>query len=130
MADQDVKRVCAVTEEENNAIAAGDAGRYFALLAEDCVMLPPNAAPKSGGELRQWLKEFLDSVTVISLRFAHGETVIAGGWAWHEYDCDWRVTSKPDGKVTTPRFKGLEILRRDAGGAWKIVRNIWNLNPP
>jgi ketosteroid isomerase-like protein len=130
MAEKDLERVRAVTREENNAIVAGDPERYFTLLATDCVMLPPNTAPKTGRELREWLKEFLNSVTVVSRRYAHGETVVAGDWAWTEYACDWSVTPKAGGATSEPRFKGLDILRKDSGGAWKIVRNIWNLNPP
>lgn len=129
MTDDESLRAAAVAEAENAAIAAGDAERYYALLAQDCVMMPPATTPLSGPALRNWLKQFLASVRVESLRFEHGQTVVTGDWAWHEYACDWRVTSRKDGAVTTPRFKGLHILRRASDGAWKIVRNIWNLNP-
>jgi len=126
----ELARIHAVAEQENDAIISGDLERYWAILADDCVMMPPNVPPKTGPELRRWLREFLETVAVASLGFEHGGGAIAGGWAWHEYACDWRVTPRAGGPATTPRFKGLHILRRAPDGSWKIVRNIWNLNPP
>lgn len=118
-----------VSEEENEAIAAGDAERYFALLAEDCEMLPPNSAPKRGRELRDWLRKFMAETIVVSLGYEHIETVVTGHWAWHQYQCRWQVTPRAGGQTATPTFNGLHILRRDVDGAWKIVRNIWTVAP-
>ena len=126
----DKKRIEHLSRAENDAIAAGDAERYFALLADDCVMMPPNTAPLSGAALRDWLAQFIASVRVESLRYEDGQTQIAGDWAWHEYACDWRITPRAGGAATTPRFKGMHILRREAGNEWRILRNIWNLDPP
>jgi len=120
-------QIVEVTEEENNAIAEGNFARYFALLSDDCVMIAPNLEVKSGAELRDWLKEFLFLYDVRSLQYLHGETVVVGDWAWHDYRCHWRVMRRADGAQTaTPWFRGLHILRRESDHSWKIVRNIWN----
>jgi ketosteroid isomerase-like protein len=124
------EQILEVTEEENNAIAAGDAARYFAILADDCMMTPSNLGPKTGTELRDWLSEFLGLYSVLSLQYMHGEIAVAGDWAWHEYACHWRVIPRAGGEATTPWFRGLHILRRESDGTWKLVRNIWNVAPP
>lgn len=121
--------VNAVADEESDAIVAGDLERLFAVLSTDCVMMPPNLMTKTGDELRQWFREFLDSVTVESLYYEHGRTMIAGDLACHDYVCGWKVTPKSGEPATTPHFKGLHILQRASDGSWKICREIWNLNP-
>lgn len=126
--DDESRIVKVVAASENAAIAAGDTTGYFALLAEDCVMLPPNASVKSGRELRDWLRTFIEEVHVVSLDYEHGETRIADNWAWHEYRCRWRAIPRAGGEAREICFKGLHVLRRE-GGDWKIVRNIWNTTP-
>jgi ketosteroid isomerase-like protein len=121
--------VIAVADEEANAISLGDAERYFAILSEDAVFMPPNSTPKAGDELRQWLRGFLNEVSVEYLNSAHGQTVVANDLAYHEYTCSWKVTPRSGGETTTAHFKGLHIVRRQSDGSWKLSRNIWNLSP-
>lgn len=133
MADRESNRDCqqifAVTEAESAAIQEGDTQKYFALLTDDAVFLPPNLTPKAGKELRLWLTEFLEHVSVESLYFTHGETAFRADLACHEYTCKWRTTPKPRGQPTVTCFKGMHVLRRQPDGTWKISRNIWNTTP-
>jgi ketosteroid isomerase-like protein len=124
----DRSQVIETVLEENAAIAAGDLGRFLAVLAEDCVMMPPNAKPVSGEALRGWMASFLETIQVKPVAYHHHAVVVAGDWAWHDYVCQWQATPKAGGTASTPRFKGLHILRREGDG-WKIVRNIWNTDP-
>lgn len=128
-ADPDRQQILAVAQEESDAIAAADAERYFAILDEDAVFLPPNLAALSGARLRTWLGDFLNQVAVEVLQTADGETGIAGDLAFHEYTCSWRTRPRAGGSAAVAHFKGLHILRRMPGGNWKLMRNIWNLNP-
>jgi ketosteroid isomerase-like protein len=127
--DLDRRQVMAASDEEANAIVAGDAERLFKILADDAVMFPPNLPAKTGDDLRQWLREFLARVTIETLESAHGETVVAGDIAYHEYTCTWRVTPKAGGQPTVAHFKGLHIARRLPDGSWKLAKNIWNSSP-
>lgn len=127
--DRDRHEVFAVTEEEVAAIEAGDIHRYLALLSDDAVFMPQNVANKTGDDLRQWLREFLDRVTIKYLQFAHGETVIRDDLACHAYTCNWTATPKSGGQPTLMCFKGIHVLRRQPGGQWKISRSIWNADP-
>jgi len=127
--DRDRQRVLAVTEEEVAAIEAGGIDRYLDLLSDDSVFMPPDVAAKTGDDLRQWLRDFLDRVTIKYLQFAHGETVIRDDLACHAYACSWTATPKSGGQPALMRFKGMHVLRRQAGGTWKIARSIWNTDP-
>lgn len=127
--DHDRQQVFAVTEAEAAAIQSGDINKYLSLLTENAVLLPQNVPTKTGPELRQWLQEFLERVSIEFLQFAHGETVIRDDLACHEYTCSWRATPKSGGQPAVFSFKGLHVLRRQPNGDWKISRNIWNTNP-
>jgi ketosteroid isomerase-like protein len=128
--DRDRQHVFALTEAEATAIESGEADAYFSLLSEDAVFMPPNVASKTGEELRQWLRDFLERVTIKYVEFAHGETVIREDLACHAYTCRWTATPRSDGPPTSMAFKGMHVLRRQPGGSWKISRSIWNTDPP
>ena len=125
----DVQCVIAVTEVEALAMSSGEIDRYFAILADDAVFLPPSTTAKRGQELRLWLKDFLDHFGVQWLRFAHGETVVAGDLAYHEYEYSMMSTPRTGGEPAISHGKGLHVLRREPDGAWKVVRNVWNSVP-
>ncbi len=125
----DRRQVFAVTEAELSAIEAGNAGKYFSLLSDDAVLLPPNTPSKTGEELRRWLSEFLEQVKIEQAKLVHGETWIRDDLACHEYTCRWTATRKPGETPTAMAFKGMHVLRKEPEGDWKIVRNIWNVDP-
>ena len=123
------EQVLAVLDQEVAAIGNDDIKAYHAILADDAVFMPPNLPPKAGDELRLWLDDFLQSVTVQWLKFTHVETVVVGGCAYHVFACSWRVTPRAGGEPKVLHFKGLHILRRQLDGAWKLAREIWNTSP-
>ena len=127
--DVDLQRVFAVTEEEAAAIESGDMEKYLSLLSADAVFLPQNVTTKTGSALRQWLREFLESMSIHFVTFAHSGTIIREDLACHEYTCCWRATPKLGGQPVQLSFKGMHVLRRQPDGLWKISRNIWNTNP-
>lgn len=125
----DIQRVHSVIDHETTAIAHGDSKAYSAVLTDDAVFMPPNIPAKTGPALRQWLDDFLRSVSVRWLNFVHGETAAVGDLAFHAFTCSWRVTPKTGGEAKVLHFKGLHVLRRGADGVWRIHREIWNTNP-
>lgn len=110
-------------------MSTGDMRRYLAILADDAVFMPPNSAAKSGDELRAWLREFVEGFKTEWLAFAHGETIVAGDFAFHDYTYSMRYTPRAGGEPGIGHGKGLHILRRQPDGSWKLVRNIWNARP-
>jgi ketosteroid isomerase-like protein len=123
------QKVVAVTDEEVAAIEAGDFKRYFAILADDALFLPPNSLAKQGAELRAWLRDFVERFRVEYLKFTHEETVVEGSLAYHRFVYGWKVTPKAGDETITGHGQGLHILRRHPGGSWKITREIWNAIP-
>jgi ketosteroid isomerase-like protein len=127
--DRDRQQVFAVTEAEARAVETGDAESYFSLLSDDVVFMPPNVLAKTGDDLRQWMRDFLNRVTIRYDDFSHGETVIREDLACHAYTCRWTATPRLGGSPTSMAFKGMHVLRRQPGGSWKISRSIWNTDP-
>jgi ketosteroid isomerase-like protein len=125
MADSS-SQVVALSQREVDACAAGDIDLYRAILADDAIYMPPNTPPKAGAELRRWLGDFVENFTIEWLDFVHGETVVAEDLAFHDYAYRWKVTPKAGGQPVLGQGKGIHIARRQPGGSWKLVRNIWN----
>jgi ketosteroid isomerase-like protein len=61
--------------------------------------------------------------------FQHGDMAVDGLHGYHSYEYEWRVTPRAGGKASVSCGKGLHVLRREADGSWKIVREIWNASP-
>lgn len=118
--------IAALAQREVDACATGDIGLYLSILADDAVYMPPNTPPKTGEELRRWLREFIANFTVEWQDFVHGETVVAQDLAFRDYAYRWKVTPKAGGQPVEGHGKGIHIARRQADGAWRLVRNIWN----
>ena len=128
--EEDRKGVLSAVNHEAQAIESGDAQSYFSILAGDAVFLPPNTLPKTGDELRTWLAGFLAATKVEFLSNVHVETVIESSLAYHVFTCSWLAAPRVGGEPKVLHFQGLHILRREAGGTWKIAREIWNTCPP
>ena len=125
----DLAQALATAQREGAVMAAGDVDGYLDLLSTDAIYLPPNAPPKSGSELRAWLAEFLRTSVVEWLEYKDGATEVSGDLAVHDYSYVWRVTPRAGGQSALGRGKGIQVLHRDSGGAWKVVRNVWNATP-
>jgi ketosteroid isomerase-like protein len=118
-----------VIDREVAAAAKSDFQEYSAVLAEDAVFMPPNGPPRSGTELRSWLRQFLEGFAVEWVSFQHGDVAVDGLHGYHSYEYEWRVTTRAGGEASVSCGKGLHVLRREADGSWKIVREIWNASP-
>lgn len=127
--DIDCRQIFRITEEEVRAIEVGDSEKYFALLSADAVFMPPNVAAKTGDDLRNWMRDFLERVSINLHHFAHGETIVCGDLACHAYTCSWTAAPRSGGTGTLMFFKGMHVLQRHPDGSWKITRNIWNTDP-
>lgn len=130
-ASLDVERdqILRLAESEISAIEAGDADSYLKLLSRNAIFMPQNDTMRTGDELRQWLRDFLDSVVVHYTRFAHGKTIVRDDLAIHTYTCGWMAIPKGVGEARLLSFKGLHVLHREEDGEWKIAVSIWNTDP-
>jgi ketosteroid isomerase-like protein len=118
-----------VVDQETAAASGGDVKAYEAILADDAVFMPPNGHSRSGTDLRVWLRQFLERFAVEWLSFEHGDVMVDGRHGYHCYEYIWRVTARDVGETTINKGKGLHVMRREAYGSWKILREIWNASP-
>ena len=122
--------ITALVDREARAISDGDMHAYEGVLAPEAIMMPPNGHARGGPELRQWLREFITNFVIEWLTFTHGDTMVDGALGYHTYACSGGVAPRAGGGPTVADGKGLLVLKRDDAGAWKILREIWNANPP
>jgi len=128
-ADADRLAILDTIDREVAAMARGDVDAFDGVLAPDAVFLPPNTDPKAGVDLREWLGAFLRDFVVEWLRFDHGDAAAEGSLGFHTYEYEWRVTPRAGGAPAIGRGKGMHVLRRQADGDWKILREVWNASP-
>ena len=134
----DQQKIIALVEQEVGALS-GRIGveRFFDILTDDAVLMPPGITPKKGTELRGWLRDFVEHFSVEWMKWVSLEVVVAGDMAFHSYAYSWRVTRKAgkppasahSGAPTIAHGKGLHIFRREPGGPWKLAREMWNSSP-
>ncbi len=109
---------------------AADIDGLVGLFTADAVRMPPNE-PSAGGAagIRGWFGARFEQATAEVSVFV-GETEIAGDWAYSRGTYTLTVTPKEEGEPMEDNGKWLNIMQRQADGAWKIHRNIWNSNNP
>lgn len=125
----EMQKIIAVANQEAASMANGETLAYFGILCHDAVFLPPNMPALAGEDLRRWLGDFVEKNATEWLRFEHGQTVITGEMAFHEYVYTMKVTPRAGGPPTVGYGKGLQIFRREPDASWKILRNVWNARP-
>jgi ketosteroid isomerase-like protein len=126
---QEIKNVEGAINAEVKAIEDDDIDGYLAVLSEDALFLAPGLPSMGGEELRASLREFLEEWRVEWLGFRHDETEVSGDLAFHRFSYSWRLEPKGGGQLRVAHGKGLHILRRCAGGNWKIAREVRNDRP-
>lgn len=125
----DQQQIVALVEQEVRAMSDGNPELFFAILADDAVLMPPGTALLKGTELRGWMRDFVERFTVEWVKWVSLETVVVGDLAFHSYAYSWRVTRKGGGAPTLAHGKGIHVFRRQSGGAWKLAREMWNASP-
>ncbi len=120
----DTAAVNDVRQQEVAAVSTGDTA--LAYMADDILFMPPNEPAVVGiAAARAWfgglLRQFRASVSYTSTK-----VVFAGDLAVEQYTGTLTLTPVAGGQPTTEVFKGLHVYRRDAGGVWKMVHDVWN----
>jgi len=121
--DPVVDAVTAVADQEFGFMERGELASLLGLLASDAVFFPPNDSPKTGNAVGPWLQDFMNRAIV---HFRHDEVVTHGEWAVLRTSFQWRVVPRSGEEATARRGTTLRMFRRDAAGAWRLAREIWN----
>ncbi len=128
--EADVAAINRVHDEYTNALNAGDAAAYVALLTEDAVVMPPNQPAAIGQEAsRARIQRLFDQNTLEIARSVE-EVVVAGDWAFSRHTGTGTQIPKAGGEPREFHNKGMAIFQRQPDGSWKITRYIFNSNTP
>jgi len=122
-----------IDELRNRFMAAynsGDAAAAAALYTEDAVIMPANEPAAEGHQAvhESLQRELAQSPAKISI--TPQETEIAGDWAYERGQAVITTTPKGAKDAVDLSAKYLVILRRQPDGAWKVHRDMSNLNTP
>jgi uncharacterized protein (TIGR02246 family) len=133
----DVERELAAIEELHQrdmaASKAGDFETLRTLMSDDAVMMPPGGdfvrgrAAIDAGMGR--MAKAMAAVEVLDYVLDFEEVQVVGEYAFEWGMIKGRMRRRDGGEVEESAYKVLRILRRQAGGEWKVHRSIWNEYP-
>jgi len=115
----------------SKAAAAKDVEAYVGFLAEDALVLPPNAPMLTGEEsMRKGLsEEMANPGFALSWQASKVEASRGGDLAYTVGTYQFTMTG-PKGKPVTDRGKYVTIWRKQPDGKWKVVADIYNSDLP
>lgn len=121
----------AVDDLRQQALAAVNAGdATLAYLADDVVLLPPNAPAVLGlPAARAWFGEATRQFR-FSLAYTSCNVEFASDLAIERCAGTLALTPVAGGPAVSDVWKGIHVYRRDATGEWKVALDIWNSDGP
>ncbi len=121
----------AVGDLRQQALAAVNAGdTTLAYLADDVVLMPPNAPAVSGlAAARAWFGEATRQFR-FSLAYTSCGVEFAGDVAIEQCAGTLALTPVAGGPTVSDVWKGIHLYRRSATGTWKVALDIWNSDKP
>ncbi len=95
------------------------------------LLLPPDDSPKLGREaISAWLREFFKHYSMTDLSMAERQVRVSGDLAVETSTYRWKLVPKRGGAPIHDEVNWVGIWERDADGAWREVRGIWNSTRP
>jgi len=130
-APKDVAAIKAMAEEWDQAETAGDAAALSEQFANGAVRLAPNGPIQVGKEaIHSALRTYFDQYSDQAVNVTEDVRVV-GDLAFARGTYASKSTPKvPGAAVVDDKGKWLTAYRRQAGGSWKIVVDIWNTDMP
>lgn len=121
--NQDAQAIRQLVIQWHRATAAGDVDAVLRLMAEDVVFLAPGQPPMHGrSTFEAGLRGLLASHWVESTSDVQ-EVYVAGdlGYCWSVLHV--RIAPRAGGDAVVRQGSALSILRKQANGAWVVVRD-------
>jgi uncharacterized protein (TIGR02246 family) len=123
---KDIEAIRKLTDEAVAALNHGDVGASLALQASDAQVLAPLRPAEIGSAaIRASLESLFKQYSVCESRTLE-ELQVHGPWAFTRGSYRSVLTPRNGGQAVEESGKYVEILRKDATGAWKYFRSIWN----
>jgi len=113
------------------AAVAKDLERTVSFLADDAVMLPPNAPIMTGKDAigKLWSELFAAPGFAISWQASQAAVASAGDLGYTHGTYEGTMTD-PEGNPVTDRGKYVTVWKKQPDGTWKVVADIWNSDLP
>jgi uncharacterized protein (TIGR02246 family) len=121
-----VDSVRAVAEAIIAADNARDIERVLRLYADDAILLPPNESPVIGKAAIGPRYETLFRTMLPAIRSELAEVEVGGEWAFVRGRNTGAMRPIVGGPERQLNDVFLMVLRRGAGGEWRIARLIWH----
>jgi len=132
-ADPDAAAIKQIWTNYTAFVENGDAQGWLGQWDAEGIQLRPDAPSRTKAELdAQVPGAFKARVEANDTKMSITplEIVIAGPWAYSRGTFTQDLTAKATGQTVHVDGKFLTILRKQAGGAWKIYRDCFNSNVP
>jgi ketosteroid isomerase-like protein len=127
--EADLEAINRLQKQVDEAIVAGDTDGYVALIADDAVLMPPNAPPVIGkNAIRSWNLAMSKQFKFQAYAPVDDEVVLAGKWAFRRATANWTLIPLAGGEPIQDSGKFIIIYQRRADGSWTVARDIWNSN--
>jgi uncharacterized protein (TIGR02246 family) len=130
MADDDLERIQELHRTDEQASKKRDYTALCRLMSDDAVVLPPGGRMIRGREAldRSFasMSSAVQSSEVLEYRFDWREVEICGAYAFEWGYILGKERNSKTGKITSETYQVMRILQRQADGAWKVHRTIWN----
>jgi uncharacterized protein (TIGR02246 family) len=128
--DDDVAAIAAVSDARADAFRRGDAAAIAARFTEDGLLMAPGAPAARGREaVRAYYQKLFDEFDA-DLESGYDEVEVSGDLAFGRGFAKVTVRPKGGGPAVVSTAKYLNLLRRQADGAWLTTHDIWNGNEP
>jgi len=126
----DEAAIRAVDAAWERGATAGDGNAVAALYSSDATLLPPGEDSYKGEAAKKYWMDYFGSYagpTKLSTASVEGRGDLAVAVGTYKMT----MTEKKPGAKPLPTEDGkyIEVLKKQADGSWKLVYDIWNLNP-
>lgn len=132
--EQDREAIEDLHRREIAANMAMDVDKLAALWDEQIVAMPPNSPPLLGSAAnRAYLAKKqaeMTNVDVLSYEEQWDEVRILGDYAYEYGNIKSRLRPADAKEETAISINIMRVLKREAGGDWKVYRTIWNDRKP
>ena len=128
----DRAKIEAVLSEYEKALNASDTEAVMRLYADDAVLMPQHSLPKVGRAAVRAAYEGVFEAITLEIGFTIDEVLaMSAEWALVRTRSEGAVTLNASGVRGPEANQELFVLRKHAGGDWKIARYIFSTtNPP
>ena len=127
---EDEAAIAAFNARYVKAINDGDLATLSSLTTDEHIMLPPGRPPLVGKQANDAANSRVFQQFNVDESWTPLETVVTGDWAYQRGMFNIVTKPKAGGDARTTRGNFLRIYRRQPDGAWRMTRDMFNIEQP